>query len=168
MGFEKKFFKTNANKIQAGFYKYYEPLENKCRSRSGAREVLAWLNKTGILTLIYSNHYSFHIHKQAKRLKISHHLTKIIGRPLHSNFHLHNRGKIDWLKDFIKKKKLKRREVVSVGDTCEEIEIGQKLGIHTVALTGGYNSTKRLKACKPDFLIHNLKDLTGIIKKLNS
>ena len=68
---------------------------------------------------------------------------------------------------YIKQNKFKPNEVISVGDTEEEIEIGKKYGYHTVAITGGFNSTGRLKKHKPDFLIHNMKDLIGIIKKLN-
>ena len=69
--------------------------------------------------------------------------------------------------EFTKKHKYNPREVISVGDTDEEIEIGKRYGYHTVGITGGYNTTARLKAAKPDFLIHNMKDLIGIIRKLN-
>lgn len=76
-------------------------------------------------------------------------------------------GKQQKLEDYVKKHKFKPQEIISVGDTEEEIEIGKALGYHTVAITGGFNSTKRLKKQRPDFLIHNMKDLAGIIKKLN-
>jgi phosphoglycolate phosphatase len=168
LGFSKIFFAKNADALFKGFYKHYEPLEIKCRTRSGVKELLRWCQHSNVSAIIYSNHFIPHIEKQIERLKINGLITKILARSLHDNSHLHNRGKIDWLKKYIKKQKLKPKEVISVGDTCEEIEIGQSLGLHTVAVTGGYNSAKRLKACKPDFLIHNLKDLIPIIKKLNS
>jgi phosphoglycolate phosphatase-like HAD superfamily hydrolase len=77
------------------------------------------------------------------------------------------RGKGPKLFEWTKKQKLKSKEVMVVGDTDEEIEIGKHYGFWTVALTGGYNSTPRLRVFKPDFLIHNLMELEGIIKKLN-
>jgi phosphoglycolate phosphatase-like HAD superfamily hydrolase len=82
--------------------------------------------------------------------------------------HLLKRSKETKLADFIKKYKFKPREIISVGDTTEEVEIGRNLHLHTVAITGGENTTSRLKKAKPDFIIHNLKDLIPIIKKLNA
>ncbi len=68
----------------------------------------------------------------------------------------------------IKTKKLTTKEVVIVGDTLEEIEIAKNFGCYAVAITGGHNSTSRLKAMKPDFLLHNLSELKKIIVKLNT
>ena len=55
------------------------------------------------------------------------------------------------LAEFISHKKLKPREIISVGDTEEEIEIGKHHGFHTVAITGGYNTIAKLKKHHPDF-----------------
>jgi phosphoglycolate phosphatase-like HAD superfamily hydrolase len=45
--------------------------------------------------------------------------------------------------------------------------MGKFVGIKTVAITGGYYSTSRLRKSKPDFLINNLGDLIEIVKKIN-
>jgi phosphoglycolate phosphatase-like HAD superfamily hydrolase len=81
--------------------------------------------------------------------------------------HVFGRTKEQKLFGFVKQNKLKPREVVSVGDTEEEIQIGKQYGYHTVAITGGYNTTARLKKQKPDFLIHNMLELKKIVKQLN-
>jgi phosphoglycolate phosphatase len=65
----------------------------------------------------------------------------------------------------MRKQGCKKDEVIIIGDSPEEIEVGKAAGIKTVAITGGYYSTARLKASKPDFLISNLKELIGIVKK---
>ena len=168
LGFSKKFFARNAKKIFSLFYKFYEPLEKKCRTRGGVKKSLAWLKKSKTAAIIYSNHFALHIEKQTARLKINQYFAKIIGRPLNDSSHLRNQGKIAWLQDYVKKNKLMPREVITVGDTTEEIEIGRALGLYTVAISGGYNSTSRLKRAKPDFLIHNMNELPGIVKKLNN
>ena len=56
--------------------------------------------------------------------------------------------------------------MIIVGDSIEEIEIGRKFGMKTVAYTQGDYTPYRLKKKKPDFLIDNLKQLKSIIKKL--
>lgn len=54
-----------------------------------------------------------------------------------------------------------------IGDSPEEVEIGKDVGIKTVAITGGYYSTSRLRKSKPDFLINNLIELIRIVRKTN-
>src|SRR5262249_30752686 len=106
------------------------------------------------------------IESQLKRLNIKTHMDIVLANPdIGKTFHF--KGKGEKLNNYVKKNKLKAGEVVSVGDTEEEIEIGKKYGYHTVAITGGYNTTARLKKHHPDFLIHNMKELIGIVKKLN-
>ncbi|MDR3642186.1 MAG: HAD hydrolase-like protein [Candidatus Doudnabacteria bacterium] len=167
LGFSEKFFAQNSTTIFNGFYKYYEPLEKKCRTRGGTKQILAWLNKSQVAAVIYSNHFSDHIKKQTARLKISGHFAEILGRPLNDDSHMRSRGKIALLKNCIKKRGLRKEEVITLGDTEEEIDIGKSLGIITVAITGGYNSETRLKKRHPDFLIHNMLELKKIVKKLN-
>lgn len=167
IGFTSENFKKNAAKIDAQFQKAYEPLANKCRTRGGTKNVLAWLKKNGINSTIYSNHTKPNIERQLHRLKIGKLIDCVLARELGDISHMHARGKEQKLVDYIKSLKLKPREVVSVGDTEEEIEIGKKHGFHTVAITGGYNTTSRLKKHRPDFLIHNMLELKKIVQKLN-
>lgn len=167
MGMKKSFFNKNSDKIQHEFYKHYEPLESHCRSRAGAKKLLLWLQGEKINAVIYSNHKKAHIFKQLRRLKISHLVDGILARAKNDNSHVHFRNKEYKLKKFIDKNNIKPKEIISVGDTIEEIEIGKKLKVHTIALTGGYNSIKRLKAAKPDFIIHNLNQTIQIIKNIN-
>jgi len=156
----------NDKKLARSFHNYYEPRAAKCRTRGGVREVLAWLNKSKVRSLIYSNHTMVGIEAQLKRLKIRDHMDIVLA---HNNQggSMHSKNKGQKLNDYVKRRKFKPSEVISVGDTEEEIEIGKHYGYHTVAITGGYNTVARLKKRKPDFLIHNLKELIGIINKLN-
>lgn len=45
-----------------------------------------------------------------------------------------------------------------IGDTEADISVGRELGIKTVAVSSGIRSKSFLKACKPDFLVSNIKD----------
>lgn len=151
------------------FHKYYLETVGRTRSRAGSKQVLDWLNQHKIKSVIYSNHTTDDIVNQCKRLKLKHEFTKILARDLKIDGHsqVHKRNKEEKLIAFIKTLKLKPKEILTIGDTDEEIEIGKKHGFYTVSITGGYNTTARLKKHHPDFLIHNMKELIGIIKKLN-
>ena len=167
LGLDQKTFKKDYKKINAYFNSYYEARVSGCRTRSGVRDSLNFISENKISTIIYSNHVTNYIITQIERLKIQKYFKTILARGEGDQSHMHSRGKEQKLFDYIKQNKFKPNEVISVGDTEEEIEIGKKYGYHTVAITGGFNSTGRLKKHKPDFLIHNMKDLIGIIKKLN-
>ena len=71
------------------------------------------------------------------------------------------------LKEYIRQNNFKHHEIISIGDTSEEIEIAHSLGLYSVAVSGGENTTVRLKKHRPDFLINNMLELKKIIKKLN-
>lgn len=150
------------------FHRLYETHANKTRTRAGSKPLLSWLKKYGIKRMIYSNHIAPDIIKQLMRLNIFEYFDEVLARSVEDGHtQVHFRNKEQKLLDYIKRNNLKPKEILTVGDTEEEIEIGKKYGYHTVAITGGYNSTARLKKHKPDFLIHNMKDLIPIIKKLN-
>lgn len=171
LGFSNAFIKKHLQTIEDVFHLNYEKNSNHTRTRSGAKPILAWLRQKQIARVIYSNHNVPNIHRQLVRLKIDPLIDEILANPARGNnsnspqnFIRHKEQKLAY---YIKQNKFKPQEVISVGDTVEEIEVGKQYGYHTVAITGGYNSTARLKKAKPDFLIHNMKDLIPIIKKLN-
>ncbi len=168
VGMDENFFKSHMHEIEKIYLDIYEPMAKKTRTRAGVKNILDWLNKEHINRIIYSNHVTAFIDHQLYRLKIKKYFHTIIARNTKDDTLLHNRGKGEKLKAYIKLRQFKPTEVISVGDTEEEIEIGKKFGYHTVAITGGYNSTKRLKKHHPDFLIHNMLELKSIIKQLNN
>jgi phosphoglycolate phosphatase-like HAD superfamily hydrolase len=149
------------------YHTIYEKAALKTRTRAGTKEVLKFSGKKHITRTIYSNHITPEITKQLMRLNIYEYFDEILARPAGDHSTVYNRSKDQKLFDYVKQKKLKPKEVLTIGDTEEEIEIGKKFGYYTVALTGGWNTEKRLKKHKPDFLIHNMKDLIKVIKKLN-
>lgn len=168
IGLAEKELKKNIIPIENTFHSNYEKLVNTARTRSETKEVLQWLHQKHILRIIYSNHNLPNIHRQLTRLKISRFIDTVLARTDQGDqSHVFDRNKEHKLRAYIKKNKFKPHEVISVGDTEEEIQVGKQYGYHTVAITDGYNTAARLKKCHPDFLIHNMKDLIGIIKKLN-
>ena len=163
MGLDVKLFDEDPANVVHKWMEIYEPLEQKLRSRSGSKEVMIYLQKSGIKSIIFSNHIVSHIEKQLTRLKLRHLVAEILARGAGDNSHMVSKSKDLKLRDYVAKNSLRPDEVMVVGDTEEEIEIAQKYGYISVAITGGNVSTKRLRAMKPNYLIHNLKKIVTII-----
>lgn len=71
--------------------------------------------------------------------------------------------KEETLYKIIDKNKFIKDETVIIGDSTQEIIIGKKAGIKTVAVTWGLCSENNLKFENPDYIVHNLKELESII-----
>lgn len=164
-GMTKQAFFKIAEAQSEVYHPYYEKLISKARSRGGAKQILTWLKEQKINAIIYSNHTNVGIATQLKRLNLNKFISHILANDKHQDTSK-TRRKEAKLFEYIKSKGYKPHEVVSVGDTCEEVEIGKSLGLHTIAISGGSHSIPKLKAAKPDFLIHNLKEIKDIISKL--
>jgi len=156
----------NSKRLGKVFHTFYEKRAAKIRGRKYAKEVLKWLYKNNIDSVILSNHTVVGITYQLERLGMKNYIKKLLANAILDST-LKARNKQEKLIDYIKSNKFKKSEVVIIGDSPEEIEIGKKLGIKTIAITGGYYSTSRLRNSNPDFLINNLKELIGIIKRMN-
>jgi phosphoglycolate phosphatase len=71
--------------------------------------------------------------------------------------------KTETVKNLIDKYNFDKSETVIIGDTNHEIEVGKLVGIKTVAVTWGFTSEIRLIINHPDFLIHNLNELSDCL-----
>ena len=166
VGLDREKILANSHLNAEIFHKYYELKVQNLRSRAGAREVLSWLAKNNIQTVIISNHVAGRINEQLNRLKLLQYISKTIANDELDDA-LKGKNKGEKLKAFISAKKLKPKEVLIVGDSTEEIEIARDLRLISIAITHGHYATARLKAARPDRLINNLRDIIKIIKKLN-
>lgn len=162
-GLSKEEFLKNSKEIAALFHEIYEEKVKKVRTRAGARQILAYLKKHRIKPLIFSNHTISGIGYQLKRLKLGE-IEVLANKENHTSF---IKSKESMFKAYIKKFKLTPQEIMLVGDSTEEVEIGKGLGTVTVAFQGGYTSLKRLLKAKPDYLISNLGELVEIIDAIN-
>ncbi len=165
MGIEEELFKTDADKIYKLFIDFYEPQERISRTRAGTKEIFEFLKQNGIRIVIFSNHPEGHIIRQLKRLNLTSYVEQVFGRGEADNSHMHARSKGAKLNAFVVSEKISPNNVLTVGDTIEEIEVAQEYKFKSAALTGGYQSERRLKKANPDYLIHNLKDIKNILNK---
>ena len=95
------------------YHPAYEKLlaNRNIKLKKGAKELLLWLQKNSIKTIIYSNHTEREIIYQLKRFKIRQYIGKVLARKgIEDQAHLHKRGKEAKLLDYIKSHKFKRTE----------------------------------------------------------
>lgn len=67
------------------------------------------------------------------------------------------------IKALLKKYQVPPERAMIVGDMSVDIETGQNAGIHTCAVTYGFDSKAKLKKLKPDLLIDDLLALTKLV-----
>ncbi|MCC7305214.1 MAG: HAD family hydrolase [Alphaproteobacteria bacterium] len=141
----------------------YEKFAANARTRRGAREVLQWLKDNGIASIILSNYLTPKIEAELKRLKIAHFFQHISAHEdgLHI---LENTSKAERLTDYILKNGYHPADVLIVGDSMEEPDIGRHLGITSAGITDGYISEKRLREAGPDYIIRSLSEVIKLIK----
>jgi HAD superfamily hydrolase (TIGR01509 family) len=70
------------------------------------------------------------------------------------------------LKLALQKMKLEPQECIYVGDTPEDLEMARAVGVRAVAVLGPFPTADRLRAAKPEFLLKELEELPGLLKKL--
>lgn len=145
------------------FHDYYETRAAQCRTRRGAREVLSWLNENSVDSVILSNHINGAIERQLKRLDIEKYFKAILAND-DLGLTVSGRNKIHRMRDYLSQKHIDPSQTIIIGDCCEDIEIGKALDMRTVGVTGGYFSTPRLRASKPNYLISNLSGVIDIIQ----
>lgn len=163
-GCNRKEIQQKSQKVSEVFHTFYESRAAKCRTRQGAKQLLKWLGRLSIKSIILSNHTVVGINDQLKRLGLKGLITEVLANSsLNSSFIGRNkREKID---NYIKTHNYRPKDVIIIGDSPEETEFGKELGVSTVAITNGYCSKKRLKAAEPDYLVHSLNEFQKIIKQ---
>ncbi len=152
-----------AHDFVAIFHKHYEQRASRCRTRRGARKALHWLKENSIDSVILSNHIRSSIAQELQRLGIEECFAEILANEDTASTAL-GKNKIRRIHDYLTRMNYNPSHTVIVGDSPEDIGIGRELGIKTVGVTDGYFSTARLRASKPDFLIHCLTQLIEIVE----
>lgn len=145
------------------FHETYEKRISKCRTRVGAREVLNYLKDNFIEAVILSNHLQDQINVQLERLNLTSYFQEILS---HTDYVASSIGKnkVNIMIDYLACTGKDPSTAVMVGDSPEDVDIGKRLGMISVAITGGSYSTSRLKFCNPDYVIGSLRELIDIVK----
>ena len=154
--------RLTAELYRSGFYSYYASKVSRCRTRQGARDVLTWLKRRGVSSVILSNHLVDDIAAQLERLDLAEYVERILANDSQQAA-LTGNNKIHRMRAYLDTTDIAPADAWIVGDSPEDIGIGKSLGFRTVAVTDGYFSVSRLRASNPDHTISNLRELKEII-----
>lgn len=146
------------------FHDYYKQKVSSCRTRRGARVVLNWLQHQSIDLLILSNHLQPDIFDQLQRLGLQSYFKEVLAHQDTGSTAAGN-NKVGRIKEYLTHTNYSSSEIAVVGDSPEDIGIGKEIGAKTIGITDGYFSLDRLNEAKPDYLITQLNQVIGIVKK---
>lgn len=165
-GVNREYFLKNSNFFAHKFHVYYEKRVKNIRSRKNARTVLKWLKDHGIKSVIASNHTQSGVEYQVERLGWKNFIAKIIANKKHDSS-FKKRSKEQKIADYLNKYNISATSAMIIGDSPEENEIGERLGLRKkVLIKEGYYASHRLHACGPDELISNLIQIIPICEEM--
>ena len=145
--------KEESNEV---FQKAYEHHARHARTRSGARQLLAWLQEEGAQSIILSNYLTAKIETHLARLNLRPYFAHISAYDCDGTTILHTTSKHERLETYMKQHNYAPENVVIIGDSTEEPALAKALGLTSIGITDGYISAKRLRAAKPDHIITHL------------
>lgn len=154
--------KEESNEI---FQNEYDRLAANVRTRRGARDLLEWLHARNVTCIILSNYLVPKIENHLARLKIEKYFSVISANTCNGTSILSGTSKLERLSDFMVKRGYHTSNAFIIGDSKEEPDIGRHMGITSIGITGGCITEKRLRAAKPDHVIHALPQVAGILKE---
>ncbi len=163
LGVDPKTIQAKALDATKAFHIAYEKEAALVDTRTGCAEVLQYLYKQGIPRIIFSNHTESGIIFQLDRLKLAPYFGAVLANK--SIMDSHSVGKKDHLISYLKTLEFKPGEILIIGDTPEEMQIGKELGLKSIGITGGFCTTERLKAAKPDVLVNSLHEIIPAIEE---
>lgn len=69
------------------------------------------------------------------------------------------------LEQIIDELEINKSEVLMIGDTEYDLEMANQAGVHSLGLTHGAHTEARLRACRPQEILHNLHELNQWLLK---
>jgi phosphoglycolate phosphatase-like HAD superfamily hydrolase len=146
------------------FHDYYEPAAAAAPLRDGAVDILSHARERGIGSYILSNHIVDPIKVHLSRLKIDHMFDEVLAYATRET-QFRDMTKGERLRQYRETNRIAAEDTIIIGDSVEEIDIGHEQNLISVAITGGGAEEARLRAQKPDYVIHSLHELKPILKE---
>lgn len=125
----------------------------KCKDVDSIRKIKA-------RKILISNSLSEFIYPILKHLRIMDEFDEIYGAEDFTD-------KTDFIKNYIIKNKIKKEQVIYIGDRVADVKLAKKIGCKSVIVTGkcAWNSKKDVMKAKPDYVLDDIKDVSRLIEK---
>lgn len=147
----------------AVFQSAYERLAAQSRTRSGAKTLLKHLNDHGYSCMILSNYITEKIEAHLDRLNLHQYFVDVNAHSCDGTTILQSTTKVLRLREWMDLHGFDPAQTSIIGDSMEEPEIGRALGLKSYGITDGGISRARLKAAKPDVIVHTLPEVIGFL-----
>ena len=122
-----------------------------------AEDCLRKIKAKGIKTIILSTRETNSLQKEIHGTNIEKLLDKIYSG------HADKREKIN---DLISEQKLKKEEIIYIGDSVHDIETAKHAGVISVAVLSGYDTKEKLEKAKPNYLINTAEELPELVDQI--
>lgn len=152
--FKREGVKEDPYKIFKMFSDFFAEGPNRPKLFDDAKEVLSFLKSRGKTISIVSGHPHTHLQDEVKIFGVGEFLSSVFGS-------VHD--KAEKLVEIAKRLGVKPSEIAYVGDTTHDIHAAKKAGVHSIAITRGYQGGEQLREEEPDFVIDSLEELKDII-----
>jgi|SRR5690554_688035 phosphoglycolate phosphatase len=157
ISYEKATFETIAH----NFIVEYQPQSLKLSLHKGVKTTLKKLKDRGIKNICLSASEENNLLEQLTHYQIIDYFDEVIGTN-----NVYAVGKDQLGLEYFKEKKINPLEVLYLGDTTYDYEVGLKLGVKVVLFSKGHHSKKRLMATRVP-LIDKISDIIKIIEGEN-
>ena len=137
------------------FPKYYP----KIKALPHGKQVLKWLKKKSIKTIVFSSHNKKLVNEEIKNYGYSELIDDAEGSIP---------DKRKRIEELVNKHEIERKSTLYVGDMCHDIETARLAGIKSVAVLSGYDSREKLEKEKPDYIIKGVGELPTLIEKIEA
>jgi phosphoglycolate phosphatase len=162
-----EYLKKSDEANAAFFDAYLHAMRDGYKLRQGAVDVLDALKGAGYRIMILSNHRHDLLGAEIASTGIAGHFDHICGNLSDADI-THKLTKQERLDSYMSALNVDLSTSFIIGDSHEEPYVARALGLQSVAINGGYVSSERLRAAKPDAQINELVDLISTLKTLST
>jgi HAD superfamily hydrolase (TIGR01509 family) len=128
---------------------------------SGARRILAWVNRRYRLGLVTSGDHD-RVTRQLRYFR----LTSLFDSRICADDTTRKKPHPAPLRLALKQMHLEPSACVYVGDSPHDLEMARRAGVRAIAVIGRFPTEKGLRAAKPEFLLDSITELPAVLDRL--
>ena len=149
---------SQADRLWAAAYKDENP-----RLLPATRSVLNRLSRSFALGLVTSGDRK-RVLRQLRHFR----LTALFPTCICSEDALRRKPHPAPLREALRCMQIRAADCVYVGDTPEDVEMARRAGVRSIAVPGAFPTSAKLKAARPDLLLHSITELPELLVPLET
>jgi len=167
-GIDTDTYLSKTSEFNDAFMDVYKCEQEKANLRHGAMDVLDALMESGMTLMILSNHVQDHLEEQLARLHVHGKFKHICGNPVFKSEELTKMTKLGRLQKVMDEHSYNPADAFIIGDSLEEPDIAQTLGMKSISVTWGCFGEDRIRKSPTHHVIHEITELLPILGVSNT